>query len=219
MKDVIEIRWAALETWKEGAGRDEPVSERTGVPEAAGKKSPSLSARVRQGRRLSLLGRELLAEILLEKYGIDLPREPAPIARHPLGKPYLSGHEGLYFSISHSACWAACAVGRIPLGLDIQYRKKKKTELLAARILSAQEYAIYETAGDREFCFYDFWVKKESYLKYTGEGIRRDLRTVTGEDGRFFFLPQMIPDCAAALCVPAGWDGVLQITEKASGNV
>lgn len=208
MRDVIEIRWAFLEP-----ERDEPRN----AGQVKNSRQP-LSARVRQGHRLSALGKKLLADILLDHYGIDLTRETDPIARHPLGKPYLTAHEDLYFSISHSADWAACAVGPVPMGLDIQYRKKKKTDLLAARILSGEEFSVLENAPDRDICFYDFWVKKESYLKYTGEGIRKDLRTVPYEDCRFLFLPGMIDGCAAALCVPACWNGTVHISQNASGN-
>lgn len=228
MRNEIEIRWALLESEAEErtGGHSEQVARETAgngtaVPKVSGQeqngRQPAL-ARSRQGRRLSALGRELLADILLESYDIDLSREEEPIARHPLGKPYLTGHEGLYFSISHSGSWAACAVGRTPLGLDIQYRKKKETDALAARILDAGEFSSYENSADRNVSFYDFWVKKESYLKYTGEGIRKDLRIVTYENCRFFFFPEMIAGCAAALCVPAGWNGTIKITGKASGN-
>lgn len=219
MKDVIEIRWAVLEPEAEDETRIwQPGKE---LPGRAGRKTdarPPASARVRQGHRLSALGKRLLADILQERYGIDLFREKDPIARHPLGKPYLAGYGELHFSISHSDRWAACAVGEVPVGLDIQYRKNKKTDLLASRILDAQELLTYRNAPDPGICFYDFWVKKESYLKYTGEGIRKDLRTVRYEDCRFFFLSGMIEGCAAALCVPAGWEGTMKITEQASGK-
>ena len=118
MKNEIEIRWALLEPEAEerpGGHSEQAARETAGngtaVPKVSGQeqtgRQPAL-ARSRQGRRLSALGRELLADILLESYDIDLSREEEPIARHPLGKPYLTGHEGLYFSISHSGSWAAC---------------------------------------------------------------------------------------------------------------
>lgn len=220
MKDVIEIRWAVLEP--EDEDRTDVWYPEKEVLRTVGQKTgkrPPASARARQGHRLSSLGKRLLSDILQARYGIDLSREKDPIARHPLGKPYLTGHEELHFSISHSESWAACAVGQTPVGLDIQYRKNKKTDLLASRILDAQEFTAYQNAPDPDVSFYDFWVKKESYLKYTGEGIRKDLRTVRYEGCRFFFLPDMIEGCAATLCVPADWKGTIKITEQASGKV
>lgn len=59
----------------------------------------------------------LLAEMVKTRYGYDFWKEADPVVRTETGKPYLRLHPELFFNISHSGDWIACALGDAPVGL------------------------------------------------------------------------------------------------------
>ncbi|MBR4182922.1 MAG: 4'-phosphopantetheinyl transferase superfamily protein [Lachnospiraceae bacterium] len=88
------------------------------------------------------------------------------------GKPFLSGMSDLHFNISHSGDYAICAVSDTEVGCDIE----KTGELnmnLAERFFTPEEKSIIRSSDD----FFKIWVKKESVIKCTGEGMSRGLDT------------------------------------------
>lgn len=93
-----------------------------------------------------------------------LGREPA-IEKGPHGKPYLK--EGPFFSISHSGGFIALAIGEQELGLDLE----------TPRTISHKGFIHLEEEGLDPLLL---WVVKESFMKYTGEGIRQ-FRSVRAE--------------------------------------
>ena len=86
------------------------------------------------------------------------------------GKPYFPDHPRLHFSISHSGtCWS-CVFAREEIGLDLQEDQLHiKAERIAKRFLHPSEWEWLSQNDYRDFC--RLWAYKESYLKYTGEGI------------------------------------------------
>lgn len=66
-----------------------------------GEKGSGLLA-AEKARISSLMGKELLGQMLLEQYGIDLSREKNPLGKERQGKPFLVHHPEIYFNISHS---------------------------------------------------------------------------------------------------------------------
>ena len=90
------------------------------------------------------------------------------------GKGYIEGDDNLYYSISHSKDTCVCAIADVPVGIDIQ-EKRKVRENVAKRFFHDKdnEY-IYEAKDDEnEFIdrFIKVWTVKESYIKLTGRGI------------------------------------------------
>lgn len=90
------------------------------------------------------------------------------------GKPYLSGHEEIYISISHSGGLAACAVADSPVGVDLEERKERPGQARILRKFHVGEREWLEVQPEKEQteAFYDLWVRKESFLKAAGEGLR-----------------------------------------------
>ena len=93
----------------------------------------------------------------------------------PHGKPYLLCPSGLCFNISHSRGRAVCAFSDRAVGADIQQRRAPSPRLVQ-RVLAESEQAGYAamTAGgstDSALLFAVYWALKESYLKYTGDGL------------------------------------------------
>lgn len=158
----------------------------------------------------SVTGHVLLERLMEQEYGIVLSDEEEPVKVEVGGKPYLNRHRELQFNISHSGVYVICAVGKTPLGIDIQYQKKGDYRRTGKRIMTPEEWKQYEASGFLEDVFFQCWTKKESYLKYTGEGIRRDMRMLTYDNCRFYELQQW-PEYSAALCVPETWNGKIEI--------
>ena len=79
-----------------------------------------------------------------------------------------------HFNLSHSGEYIVLVTDEHPVGVDIQNMRPLKNYHLAERYFSEKELSKLEvcaTASEKVECFYDIWVKKESYAKLTGEGI------------------------------------------------
>lgn len=112
------------------------------------------------------------------------------IDRKERGKPYFPNQPGLHFSISHSGALWVCAFSGHPVGVDIQKHTKKRKESdeeAGVRLARMAERFFHpdEAAWVREHpCqrFFQIWAAKESYVKYTGDGIGAGF-------GRFCLVP------------------------------
>lgn len=85
----------------------------------------------------------------------------------------VKGYEKIYFNMSHSKDYAACAVSDEPIGIDIETIKTKDVEH-AERILHPEEVALLtfvSNPSEKKKYFYECWVSKESYLKNLGCGL------------------------------------------------
>lgn len=99
------------------------------------------------------------------------------------GKPYfveksMEGEEQpseIYFNLSHSGSYAACILGKIPMGIDIE-KIRPYNEKVAKRILHESEWCFLEKSNGKDNDFIRFWTLKEAYGKYTGKGIGEDLQ-------------------------------------------
>ena len=92
------------------------------------------------------------------------------------GKPYFREYPDIFFSISHCHRGIACAVMDRPVGIDIE--EIQYDENLAKTVLNPQELATVRCADDPGIRFTEFWTRKESFLKLTGEGLRDNMKDV-----------------------------------------
>lgn len=136
-------------------------------------------ARTGEGQDPSEAARELLVSALENEYGI--PAAEARIEKDEKGKPYLEGYSDLYISISHSGPYIACAFGDKPVGVDTEMWKAhpKWRRIVDKMHLREREAfdracggAASEEAEEPVEAFCDLWVRKESFLKAIGEGLR-----------------------------------------------
>lgn len=122
--------------------------------------------------RLLSLGAGLLLKKALAAKGIA----EASTAYGQNGKPYLSAHPDIHYSLSHSERMAMCAVSESEIGCDIE--KADASHLsLADSILSLEERRLFysrPSEGQRTGLLLRLWVLKESYLKATGQGLTKD---------------------------------------------
>ncbi len=93
---------------------------------------------------------------------------PNQLKKTEKGKPYFENQDNLHFSISHSSEYAACVIGNIPCGIDIE-KISSIPQKVSDRYLNG-------AAGIEAL---RRWTNRESYGKLTGEG---------------FFLKTPIPD-------------------------
>ena len=136
-------------------------------------------ARTGEGQETSEAARELLVSALENEYGI--PAAEVRIEKDEKGKPYLEGYSDLYISISHSGPYIACAFGDKPVGVDTEMWKAhpKWRRIVDKMHLREREAfdracggAASEEAEEPVEAFCDLWVRKESFLKAIGEGLR-----------------------------------------------
>ena len=151
----------------------------------------------------SRAGYRLLAEMIKTRYAYDLEKETDPVIRTETGKPYLRLHPELFFNISHSGEWIACALANVPVGIDIQYHREIKLEQTARKICTPQEWKLFvqaDTEKEKKNILFQIWTKKESYLKFTGDGIRRELCEISYEECSFYQLT-MPDEYSGTICV------------------
>ena len=106
-------------------------------------------------------------ELLLADY---LGRKPHYyIDEH--GKP--QGEE-IHFNFSHSGTIAVCAVSDNPVGIDVEKIRGVNIDVAKKKFCEDEYINILESENPEE-TFLEYWVKKESYLKAVGEGIKAGL--------------------------------------------
>ena len=107
--------------------------------------------------------------------GIIQPKDFV-IVRAGDGKPYQETAPGLYFNWSHSDTLVACGVAGEEIGVDIQ--KITDGGRVREKLFCPEELQEAEKATESSCFFTEVWAKKESYLKLTGEGLRRELKSL-----------------------------------------
>lgn len=103
------------------------------------------------------------------------------VLRTGKGVPFFPQAPGLHCSVSHSGGVWLCALSSAPVGVDLQNHKPCQREKLSRRFFRPEEDA-FLAARDYE-PFFDLWAVKESYLKYTGQGITAGLDSVSAVCG------------------------------------
>lgn len=113
---------------------------------------------------------ELLARSIVAKK-ISRPIKEVQIERDKSGKPHVVG-SSLKVSLSHSKNWAACSVGEISSGVDVE-EDYIDALAIAENFFTAQEYQQLCSLDGlaRAEKFLSFWTIKESFIKLTGQGI------------------------------------------------
>jgi len=100
------------------------------------------------------------------------------IARGEYGKPYFPHHPELHFNISNSGDWIFMVLAGVRVGIDIQIITDIPLERIAKHVFAPDEYdSFLKMDGQREYFFRE-WVLRESYIKWTGEGLGRDMRSL-----------------------------------------
>jgi len=118
----------------------------------------------------SMYGELLVRYIVSKRKRIDF--DDIKFVYNTYGKPYIKDISDLYFNVSHSGKWVACAFGQMEVGIDIELIRDIDIEI-ARDFLAPPEYdsLMKRTDYARLEYFYDLWTLKESYIKWTGKGL------------------------------------------------
>lgn len=137
-----------------------------------------------QKNREDILSEQKIREILpqylkLSDSLFSVTDEPLLIHRTARGKPFLPQFPDLHLSVSHSGEWFVCAISNQPVGIDLQEHTLLRGETqeqaltryckIARRFFHPLEADFIE--ADPKNRFFPVWTAKESYVKYTGQGM------------------------------------------------
>lgn len=143
-----------------------------------------------------MIGEKLLETGLFREYGLSLAHEPRAKGEH--GKPFLSLQPKIHYNISHSGDYVVCILAPQEVGIDIQQHKKANYPRMLERMVPTEMIREILDGDDPVQAFFDQWVLREAYIKWTGEGLSRDLRTIPmGEGSSHLF--QLAPGYSGAL--------------------
>lgn len=103
---------------------------------------------------------------------------PFEIGYEKEGKPYLINKPEICFNLSHSGEYVCCAIGDVPVGVDIQ----KKTAVrsgIAERFFTPADNQKLSECGEKERIdlFFRMWSIKESFMKLTGKGLKQGMNS------------------------------------------
>jgi 4'-phosphopantetheinyl transferase len=153
--------------------RFEPLAESLSAREHARRRS---FRDPENGRRWAT-GRGLLREVLGAAVGIAPAEVVIRYGEH--GKPRIDSNEGLEFNLSHSGSLGLLVLGLCPVGADIERHKPRRWADVARRFYAPgeQERLFAPPERGQEARFFRTWTCKEAFLKCTGEGLSRSLRS------------------------------------------
>ena len=112
------------------------------------------------------------AGLMIEEHLKAHGHSPDEVMIDSHGRPRI---DGLDFNISHAGDYVIMALSDYPVGCDIERLRDRKSNI-AKRFFSASEKEWMEGEKDRQVAFYRVWTARESYVKYTGEGISLDFQ-------------------------------------------
>lgn len=98
------------------------------------------------------------------------------------GKPYIDNGRGVTFNVAHTGDVALIGVTRdAEIGVDVEYcdRPLANPERLARFRLFPTEYERLQhlSGDDMRESLLELWTQKEAFVKCTGEGVARSLRS------------------------------------------
>ena len=140
---------------------------------------------------------ELLVRSIIAKK-ISRPIEEVLIERDELGKPYVVNSK-FKISLAHSENWAACSVGEVPSGIDVE-ENFADALAIAQNFFTPQEYQqLCNVDGwTRAEKFLSLWTIKESFVKFTGCGIDENFNSIDSTQiladnvGKNFFVDKAV---------------------------
>ena len=144
------------------------------------------SLRFSADRRRFVARRGILRSLLA--HYLNCPPYQVPLRCAPGGRlvveSMLAGREGpVRLSVSHSSELAVFGFARDrPIGVDVErLQVLPEADRMAALYFSSEDRAALDRVPDeqRHVSFLHCWTRKEAYLKATGEGLRRCLRSFT----------------------------------------
>lgn len=139
--------------------------------------------------------------LILSRY-LDAAPDRLQFACGDRGKPFLVDG-AIEFNLSHSGDWALIAVAiDQPVGVDVEQIRSIEFQLLAERFFHPQEAESIALlpSEEQQLAFFQFWTRKEAYLKAIGCGITNGLEQQIPIDWTLWNL-EVAPNYAGAFAV------------------
>jgi hypothetical protein len=108
---------------------------------------------------------------IIQEYA--LTNKEIQIRRHAYGKPYIKDYSQIHYNISHSGEWVVVAIGKSPIGIDVENRRED-WDLIGERVFSESEKYWSQNSYKRKAIL---WTIKEAYVKYLGIGLSKSLNS------------------------------------------
>lgn len=109
----------------------------------------------------------------------------SPVSKGPHGKPYFVEEGAPYFSFSHGDGLALCALSQTEVGADAEISSRIMPQKVREKVFSEEEIRQIHCHQDA----IRLWTLKESYVKFTGQGLSTDLAGI-----RFSLAPLSGPE-------------------------
>jgi phosphopantetheinyl transferase len=110
-------------------------------------------------------GRQQLIKSILEKY----TKQTFEIETTGPGKPYLNTKE-IHFNVSHSKNILVLAISHFPVGIDVEFVKKKDFKRFSEYFWHKDITYNYHKSF-QALVFFQAWTQTEAWVKYHGETI------------------------------------------------
>lgn len=118
----------------------------------------------------------ILQNALKSDYGIT---DEILFERQENGKPYLEKHPDIHFNISHCRKGILCVISTEgSIGCDIEEIVEEIDKNIMDYCCNEAERQTIMTSKDPETEFTKLWTRKESLLKYTGDGLQNDISDI-----------------------------------------
>ncbi len=118
-------------------------------------------------------GAYLILDKMLEEENITKPI----FKTHKYGKAYISNYKNIYFNLSHSSKIVACAISDREVGIDVELIDPAIDLNIARHYFFNSEYENIIKSKNPADEFFNYWVLKESYMKFTGLGFNLNLNS------------------------------------------
>jgi 4'-phosphopantetheinyl transferase len=142
------------------------------------KRTKAAAYKKKEDRVRTVLGEVLARSMLSDRLG--MPMREMRFAPNAYGKPALAEDIGIHFNVAHSGDWVVCAVGDMPIGVDVEQMAPIDMSLVEPAFSSEEQtYLRAVPAEQRLDRFYELWTLKESYIKAVGKGLSIPLTAFT----------------------------------------
>lgn len=115
----------------------------------------------------------------------NIPMQTLFLKKDDHGKPFLSNHENIHISISHSKNHLLYGISTREIGVDIEVIRPIKDTFDKIKYIAFHEEElsyIQKNEQDIEIRFLEIWTKKEAFLKCLGTGLNSSLSKINTLD-------------------------------------
>lgn len=122
---------------------------------------------------------DILARFIICRF-LGVSNHSLKFSRTDYGKPFQKNHPKLHFNLSHCATHVVCALGTLPVGIDIENIYHIDFMRIAKKLYTPEEYryvVIGKKTSIQQKRFYEIWCKKESRVKWEGKGFSTPLNS------------------------------------------